>query len=354
MPPNVTWNPKSLKIPAAPNGATATVEPAGRMPAVPLTNSATAPVTPPVPLVTASRLTSVPWWAPPNVSVKPASLSELTATVPPTGHPATPVPPLASSRTALVHGAGAVDDRDRRDINVRRGAGERQREAAVARGGRRDRARKAGDGVDRRRDVCVRDGEAARAEYGGQAPAQLDLERLGRPVEAGQDRLLLLVSALESVLDARSGVVLPADDRVRVRAAVVEREGVAVRVEAGDGHDLHLGPALEGFRDPGGRVVDVVDDRRRGRSLVGEREGVGRRAAVERGRDDAGDADAVDHGERRDVRRRQRPAEGHVEAGGGRCAGGADRGDRGHAARREPGDALDGRGDARRRCSSCR
>ena len=105
VPPNVTWNPKSLKIPAAPNGATATVEPAGRMPAVPLTNSATAPVTPPVPLVTASRLTSVPWWAPPNVSVKPASLSELTATVPPTGHPATPVPPLASSRTALVHGA---------------------------------------------------------------------------------------------------------------------------------------------------------------------------------------------------------------------------------------------------------
>ncbi len=102
VPPKVTWNPKSLKIPAAPNGATVAVAPIGSMPGVPLTVSATEPVTPPTPFVTATALTSVPWWTPLNVSVNPVSVSEPTATVPPTGQPATATLPLASSRTELV------------------------------------------------------------------------------------------------------------------------------------------------------------------------------------------------------------------------------------------------------------
>ena len=59
-PPNVTWKPKSLKIPAAPNGATVAVAPTGSMPGAPFTVSATVPVTPPTPFVTATALTSVP------------------------------------------------------------------------------------------------------------------------------------------------------------------------------------------------------------------------------------------------------------------------------------------------------
>ena len=69
MPPNVTWNPVSFRAPLPPKAATMPVAPAGRMPAVPLVVSATAPVVPPVPLVTETGSTSVPWWAPPNVSV---------------------------------------------------------------------------------------------------------------------------------------------------------------------------------------------------------------------------------------------------------------------------------------------
>ena len=52
-----------------PKAATVPVAPAGRMPPVPLVVSATAPVVSPVPLVTETGSTSVPWCVLPNVSV---------------------------------------------------------------------------------------------------------------------------------------------------------------------------------------------------------------------------------------------------------------------------------------------
>ena len=51
-----------------PKAATVAVTPGGTMPGDPFTVSAEVPVTPD-PLVTVTRLTSVPWCVPPNVSV---------------------------------------------------------------------------------------------------------------------------------------------------------------------------------------------------------------------------------------------------------------------------------------------
>ena len=67
MPPNVTWNPVVLNVPA-PKPATVATAPGGSIPCVPFTVSMTAPVTPEA-FVTETGSTSVPWWAPPNVSV---------------------------------------------------------------------------------------------------------------------------------------------------------------------------------------------------------------------------------------------------------------------------------------------
>src|SRR5262249_49877445 len=125
----------------------------------------------------------------------------------------------------------------------------------------------------------VRDRRAAGAERGRGLAADLDLERLRRAVERAERRLLLLVAALQRVLDAGGRVVLAADDRRAGRAVVAERVRVAVGVVAVEGDRLHLRRALQRGLDACERVVGAAD-RRSGGAAVGERERV---AVVEAG-----------------------------------------------------------------------
>ena len=126
--------------------------------------------------------------------------------------------------------AGAVDDRDRRDVDVRRRAGEREREAGVAR--RRPRCTvpaKPGIALIAAATLPLLTARPPAPSTAEVSPPICTWNDCVAPAEAGQHDLLLLVAALERVRDPGGRVVLAADDRHGLAAVVDERERVARR-----------------------------------------------------------------------------------------------------------------------------